>query len=109
MSNSSLRVAITKVRLSSHIFYIERGRWGPNRIAVNDRRCNICNVVEDEYHCLIRCPCFNNECSGLLPFNKNKDISKMSIQQLLNTKNSIEQRKLGLLCFRVLKEYRELL
>ena len=27
MENSLLRTAITKIRLSSHLFYIERGRW----------------------------------------------------------------------------------
>ena len=25
---SSLRVAISRIRLSSHLFFVERGRWG---------------------------------------------------------------------------------
>ena len=32
MYNSSLRVSITRLRLSSHLFLIERGRWGRNRL-----------------------------------------------------------------------------
>ena len=64
--NRALRTSLTKIRLSSHIFYIERGRWGPNVININERKCNICNVIENEFHCLIECPKFNNERRGLL-------------------------------------------
>ena len=62
---SSLRVAISKIRLSSHIFLIERGRWVNKQR--NERVCQVCRVIEDEYHCLIECTRFNNERRGLLP------------------------------------------
>ena len=39
MYNSSLRVSITRLRLSSHLFLIERGRWGRNRLEYKDRVC----------------------------------------------------------------------
>ena len=60
MENKLFRTADTKVRLSSHLFNIERGRWAKPKIEANDRKYNICNVLEDEYHCLIECPRFTN-------------------------------------------------
>ena len=58
MDNKLLRVANTKIRLSSHLFYIERGRWGKNKINAIDRKCQLCNTIEDEFHCLVECPRF---------------------------------------------------
>ena len=66
INNRALRTSLTKIRLSSHTFLIERGRWGPNSVDVNDRKCTVCNLVESEYHCLIECVKFNNERCGLL-------------------------------------------
>ena len=63
----SLRIPISKIRLSSHTFFIERGRW--MKIAKNERVCQICGVIEDEFHCLVECPRFNNERRGLLPIS----------------------------------------
>ena len=51
--NRIFRIAITKVRLSSHLFFIERERWGRPKINAVNRKCNLCNSIEDEYHCLI--------------------------------------------------------
>ena len=61
MENSLLRTAITKIRLSSHLFYIERGRWSKPKIEAVNRICDTCFVLEDEYHCIIECPKFTNE------------------------------------------------
>ena len=61
MNNRSLRVALSRIRLSSHLFMIERGRWGKNRLRLNERKCTLCGVLEDEFHCLFVCPRFNNE------------------------------------------------
>ena len=65
--NKSFRIAITKIRLSSHLFYIERGRWSRPIVAAIDRTCTLCNIIEDAYHCLIECPRFINERKGCLP------------------------------------------
>ena len=66
INNNNLRTSISKIRLSSHSFNIERGRWGPNKLPVDDRRCEVYNVIENEYHTLIKCPRFNNDRNGLL-------------------------------------------
>ena len=56
-----------KLRLSSHLFLVERGRWGRNRIEYKDRLCTMCNTIEDEFHCLIECPNYIKERKGCLP------------------------------------------
>ena len=48
-----LRIAFTRVRLSSHRLRIETGRWA--RIPRERRLCE-CGTVQDEEHVLVRCP-----------------------------------------------------
>ena len=67
IQNRALRHALTKIRLSSHRYNIETGRWGKNKIPRADRQCTLCNVIEDEYHILIICPRYVNERRGRLP------------------------------------------
>ena len=107
ISNRALRTSLTKIRLSSHIFYIERGRWGPNIVDVNERKCTICNKVESEYHCLIECPKFNNERQGLLT---NELITNPCFHFFVEYITSCDfkiQRKMALLCYKILKEYKD--
>ena len=49
------RIIITRWRLSSHKLYIETGRYKTPKITAENRKCCICNIVEDEYHALFRC------------------------------------------------------
>ena len=110
LNNKTLRIAITKIRLSSHAFNVERRRWGPNRIDFIERKCSICKTeVEDEFHCLIKCPRFNNERIGLLPDYLISEPSVDIFLKYLRTESRNEQKKLGLLCLKILKEYRELM
>ncbi|KAL4224701.1 hypothetical protein ACF0H5_015396 [Mactra antiquata] len=58
---TKFRYILTRLRVSSHRLYIESGRWArPNPIPVSDRKCNICNVLEDEYHFVLECSLFND-------------------------------------------------
>ena len=42
--------------MSSHRLDIEAGRWvRVNRVPVNERKCVLCNVMEDEYHFVLEC------------------------------------------------------
>ena len=106
INNRALRTALTKIRLSSHIFYIERGRWGPNTVDVNDRTCNICNQVEDEYHCLIICPKFNNERNGLLSNDLLVNPCFQTFVEYFTSSDIKTQKKLALLCHEIQKEYK---
>ena len=43
MNDSRLTEAIAKVRLSSHLFYIERGRWKRPKVERENRLCDVCH------------------------------------------------------------------
>ena len=48
--------AISKLRMPSHRLEIEAGRWvRVNRVPVNERKCILCNVMDDEYHFVLEC------------------------------------------------------
>ena len=45
------RVAMTKLRVSSHRLDIEVGRWTrSNRAPVDERKCRYCDKLEDDFH-----------------------------------------------------------
>lgn len=47
---------LSKLRLSSHRLEVEVGRWAkPNKISLNERKCKICDVLEDEFHFVLEC------------------------------------------------------
>jgi len=55
------RHALTKLRLSSHHLAIESGRWRrPNPIPRAERKCQICDLLEDEYHLIFECRMYSN-------------------------------------------------
>ena len=54
------RCLISRWRLSNHKLYIETGRYNNPPIPREDRKCVICNVLEDEHHAIFICPTFSN-------------------------------------------------
>lgn len=53
------RKSLIRLRLSSHRLEVEVGRWAkPNKIPYQNRKCKICNVLEDEFHFLLECPLY---------------------------------------------------
>ena len=55
------RVALTKLRISSHRLEIEAGRWAkPNKTPRQNRKCKYCNSFEDEFHFLFECSLYNH-------------------------------------------------
>ena len=107
ITNKARRVATTRIRLSSHIFNVERGRW--SNIVRNERKCIVCDCIEDEFHCLVECPRFNNERRGLLTAALENMPNMNNFITFLKSNDVNEQKKLGLLCLKVQKEYRELM
>ena len=57
-----LRVALTRLRLSSHQLHIETGRYAQNRIERAQRYCILCDGkdIEDEFHFVLICPIFKS-------------------------------------------------
>ena len=55
MLNYQDRAIITHWRLSSHPLYIETDRYKKPASDKSDRKCMICNVLEDEEHAIYKC------------------------------------------------------
>ena len=55
INNSKFRVALSKLRTTSHSLEIERGRNTRPKLNVDQRLCMSCNVVEDEEHFVLHC------------------------------------------------------
>ena len=108
MSNSAFRASITKIRLSSHLFHVERGRWG-KKLDLKDRVCPVCNVIEDEFHCFIECPCFVELRKGLLPINLKKCPSMFNFIDYFRCDKEENFHKMGLLCHSILKKHKKML
>ena len=51
------RVALSKLRTSSHRLEIEMGRWTR---PVETPKCKHCHTLEDEYHFISECPLYSN-------------------------------------------------
>ena len=49
------RHAISRLRCSSHILHIEKGRYTRPRTPLHERLCFLCNCVEDELHFVTAC------------------------------------------------------
>ena len=64
------RISMAKLRCSSHKLKIQLGRQ--DDVPIADRLCLFCkshniNVVEDEYHFMVTCPCFHDLRSKYIP------------------------------------------
>ena len=57
--DDSKRYIITRCRLSNHKLYIETGRYKTPPVERKDRKCSICDILEDEFHAIYHCPRFN--------------------------------------------------
>ena len=58
---TKFRKSFTRLRLSSHRLEVEVGRWHkPNKIPRNERKCRICNTLEDEFHFLFECSLYSD-------------------------------------------------
>ncbi|MCG8045176.1 MAG: reverse transcriptase family protein [Candidatus Thiodiazotropha taylori] len=53
---AKFRKSFCRYRVSAHRLEVEAGRWTkPNKTPLENRKCRICNVLEDEYHFLFEC------------------------------------------------------
>jgi len=105
MNNVAYRVAISKIRLSSHRFHIERGRWGKSRLEGKLRVCEVCDIIEDEFHCLFVCPRFANEREGSMTDSILDKLSRQGFLRLLKSRDNNALYKLGRLCNKIIAQY----
>ena len=61
ISDCRYRIAMTKLRSSSHTLEVERGRYTKPKTNICERLCPVCNVIEDEIHFLANCKLYDAE------------------------------------------------
>ena len=92
VKNIKHRVALTKLRISSHKLQIERGRYKKPYTKPEDRTCPKCQTcMEDEKHFLIKCSLYDNLREILfkkltdfvdLPYNNNNIFCNGKVSEL---------------------------
>lgn len=96
--------AITKLRVSSHRLEIESGRWvRPHSIPVNDRKCSVCQLLEDEYHFVIECPIYIDLRRKYIPSYYYRRPSMLKFLELVNTNNIRYLKNLGSFIYHAFK------
>ena len=60
VKNPKIRNAISKIRCSSHLLGIERGRHTRPKTPIEKRLCIFCNVLDDEIHFICDCILFTS-------------------------------------------------
>ena len=80
-----IRIALAKLRLGSHNFMVERGRWVRPKIDYLLRRCQQCEDIEDEYHIIMICTRFTALRKRLLPKNLYNNPSLFKLINFINT------------------------
>jgi len=96
ISNENHRIALSKLRVSSHRLIVESGRWHkPISIPYNERKCTNCQKIDDEYHFILECSLLTdlrkryiNKKYWLRP-NMHKFIA------LMNTQDALTPRKVA--------------
>ena len=71
---------VARFRTSSHRLRVETGRW--SHLAWSDRKCEDCEVVQDERHVLLECPAFADL------RNKYQELLRTCGDQMLTLMNS---------------------
>ena len=94
---TKFRQSLTRLRLSSHRLEIEAGRWNkPTATPFNERKCNNCNLLEDEYHFVLECPLYVDLRKQYLKkyFIQRPNMFKFIL--LINSTSDIEVRNLAM-------------
>ena len=103
LPNNFIRISLTRLRLGSHHLKVESGRW--NKIDYADRKCNICNDIEDEFHFVICCCKYIDLRKRYLPKSLYINPSMCKFINYLNCNDMSKLRKLGLFLFHAFKRY----
>ena len=91
------KIALTKLRLSSHRLSIETGRW--TNIPRENRLCTACNRLEDEYHLLFECQLYNNiRCNYIKKYYRERP-SMFKTVDMLKSENANMLKKLAVYVF----------
>ena len=96
---------MSKLRLGSHNFMVERGRWEKPKRDFIKRICDSCNRIEDEFHIVFNCSRFDDLRNQYIDKSLVQNPSIYNLVKLINSKDKISVRKLGIFFHKVFKIY----
>ena len=100
--------ALSKLRVSSHRFEIQAGRWiRPHSIPVNDRKCVTCQVLEDEYHFVLECRTYTELRRKYIPkyYWQRPRTCMFKFVELLDTSNTRYLKNVGAFVYQAFKTH----
>jgi len=80
---TSLLVYLIRFRTGNHRLPIEIGNW--ERIPINERMCQTCNKLEDEFHYLFECTIYDRERKQYLKRYYYNNPSTFKLQKLMSS------------------------
>ena len=76
------RTAMTNLRVSSHRLEVETGRWiRPVSTPFDERKCHICDRLEDEFHFPFECPLCNELITQYMSMYKLTELFKTEVKK----------------------------
>ena len=102
-----IRIALARIRLGSHNFMVERGRWVRPKIAYELRICQQCEDIEDEYHVTMICTRFTTLRKRFLPKELYSNPSMYKFINFINTCKEKDLKYYGIFCHKVFIQYNE--
>ncbi|MCG8048238.1 MAG: reverse transcriptase family protein [Candidatus Thiodiazotropha endolucinida] len=107
---SKFSTALSRLRVSSHRLSVESGRWvRPNSIPLSERKCILCNTLEDEYHFVLECPAYDDLRKVYIPKYYRNNPSMFKFIDLINSTSEGRIRKLSVYIFYAFKLRAEML
>lgn len=98
------RNSLIKLRLSSHRLAVETGRWHkPHPIPFDDRKCEVCRCLEDEFHFLFECPLYKDLRQKYIPLYYWKRPNVPKLIELLNSRNKKLITSVGIFIYKAFK------
>ena len=99
------RIALTRLICSSHSLRVETGRWENPKLPLQDRICENCNKLGDEYHFLFECELFTDARNRLIPRYYRVRPSMHKCVELLSSTNKKALRNLAKYVWIAFKNY----
>lgn len=104
------RVALTRLRVSSHRLEVEAGRWHkPVSTPFDNRKCQFCNVLEDEFHFLFICPVYNDLRVNYVCRYYRTRPSMLKLISLFHSDRKTYIRNLGIFIFKAFEERKDII
>ena len=96
MTVKKFRIALSRLRTSSHRLEIEAGRWSrPVRKPIAERLCFLCNTLEDEFHFILECPVYSDFRSQYIKKKFWKRPNMLKFIELMTSENQAVLQKLA--------------